>query len=227
MTAGSGSDRPHSLPQTVRQGPDEVRQEQSVPDVECTVGFEGALELRHRMYSAALRVTRNPVDAEDLVQETYARAYAHFDQFQQGTNLKAWLNRILTNTFINNSRKARREPPRSRTDEIEDWQQAHTDAPMPPGLRSAEAEVLDRLIDPNIQAALHVLPTEQRVTIYLCDVEGFTYQETADITGVTTGTVGSRIYRARHHLRRLLQDYAGEQGLVPKRTTRSHGRAAA
>ncbi|MGW0629162.1 sigma-70 family RNA polymerase sigma factor [Streptomyces sp. NPDC002758] len=178
------------------------------------------------MYSAALRMTRNPADAEDLVQETYAKAYAHFDQFQQGTNVRAWLDRILINAFLNNNRKARSEPARSRIDEIEDWQQARAESHMPRGLRSAEAEVLDRLGDPHVRAALRALPTEQRVTIYLCDVEGFTYQETADFMGVTKNTVGSRVYRARHHLRQLLQDYAGEHGLVQKHTTRGHGQAA-
>ncbi|MET7353846.1 sigma-70 family RNA polymerase sigma factor [Streptomyces mirabilis] len=195
-------------------------------DAGCMAGFACALEFRPRMYSAALRMTRNPDDAEDLVQEAYAKAYAHFDQFQQGTNLRAWLDRILTNAFLNNNRKARREPARSRTDEIEDWQQVHAESHLPPGLRSAEAEVLDRLGDPNVRAALRALSPEQRVTIYLCAVEGFTYQETADFTGVTTNTVGSRIYRARHHLRQLLQDYAGEHGLVQKHTTRRHGQPA-
>ncbi|MGI5142230.1 MULTISPECIES: sigma-70 family RNA polymerase sigma factor [unclassified Streptomyces] len=196
----------------------EIRREQSRPVAEGKPGFASALELRSRMYAAALRMTRNRVDAEDLVQDTYAKAYAHFDQFQQGTNVRAWLDRILTNTFLNNNRKARREPARSRTGEIEDWEQAQADFPLLPGLRSAEAEVLDRLGDPNVRAALHALPTEQQVTIYLCDVEGFTYREIADITGVTTNTVGSRIHRARHHMRELLQDYAGEHGLLPKHT---------
>jgi RNA polymerase sigma-70 factor, ECF subfamily len=223
--AGTPSSRPTADDSTGRHRGQGTDEDQS-SDVECKAGFECALELRHRMYSAALRMTRNPADAEDLVQETYAKAYAHFDQFQPGTNLRAWLDRILTNTFLNNNRKARREPPRSRTDEIEDWQQAHAESHTPPGLRSAEAEVLDRLGDPNIRAALRALPPEQRVSIYLCAVEGFTYQETADITGVTTNTVGSRIHRARHHLRQLLQDYAGEHGLVPKHTTRRHGRVA-
>lgn len=205
----------------------EQRTDEDQPShAECKAGFECALELRHRMYSAALRMTRNPADAEDLVQETYAKAYAHFDQFQQGTNVRAWLDRILINAFLNNNRKARSEPARSRIDEIEDWQQARAESHMPRGLRSAEAEVLDRLGDPHVRAALRALPTEQRVTIYLCDVEGFTYQETADFMGVTKNTVGSRVYRARHHLRQLLQDYAGEHGLVQKHTTRGHGQAA-
>ncbi|MER5530887.1 sigma-70 family RNA polymerase sigma factor [Streptomyces sp. NPDC002677] len=197
-----------------------------LPGAECVAGFECALEFRRRMYLAALRMTRNPEDAEDLVQETYAKAYAHFDQFQQGTNLRAWLDRILINTFLNNNRKARTEPARSRIDEIEDWQQAHAESHMPRGLLSAEAEVLDRLGDPHVRAALRALPTDQRVTIYLCDVEGFTYQETADFTGVSKNTVGSRVYRARHHLRQLLQDYAGEHGHVQKHTTHRHGQAA-
>ncbi|MFD3589360.1 sigma-70 family RNA polymerase sigma factor [Streptomyces sp. NPDC058683] len=205
---------------------DQRTDEDQLPDAECVTGFACALEFRRRMYLAALRMTRNPDDAEDLVQETYIKAYAHFDQFQQGTNLRAWLDRILINTFLNNNRKARSEPPRSRIDEIEDWQQAHAESHMPRGLLSAEAEVLDRLGDPHVRAALRALPTDQRVTIYLCDVEGFTYQETADFTGVPKNTVGSRIHRARHHLRQLLQDYAGEHGLDENCTTPRHGRAA-
>ncbi|MED7828974.1 sigma factor, partial [Streptomyces chiangmaiensis] len=122
-------------------------------DTDPKAGFESALEHRHRMYAAALRLTRNPADAEDLVQETYVKAYAHFDQFQQGTSVRAWLDRILINTFLNSNRKIRREPARSRTEEIEDWQQAHAQYPVPPGLRSAEAEVLERLGDPDVRAA--------------------------------------------------------------------------
>ncbi|MFE4965656.1 sigma-70 family RNA polymerase sigma factor [Streptomyces sp. NPDC056660] len=200
--------------------------EDQLPDAACVAGFACALEFRRRMYAGALRMTRNPDDAEDLVQETYAKAYAHFDQFQQGTNLRAWLDRILINTFLNTKRKARSEPARSRIEEIDDWQQAHAESHTPRGLRSAEAEALDRLGDPHVRAALRALPTDRRVTIYLCDVEGLTYQETADFTGVNKNTVGSRVHRARHHLRRLLQDYAGEQGLVEKHTTRRHGQAA-
>jgi RNA polymerase sigma-70 factor (ECF subfamily) len=150
--------------------------------------------------------------------------YAHFDQFQRGTNLRAWLDRIQFNTFLNNNRKARRRPAGGHTDEVEDWQQAHAQSHMPQGLRSAEAEVLDRLGDPNVRAALHTLPAEQRVTIYLCDVEGFSYREIAGFAGVNTRTVGSRLHRARHHLRQLLQDYAGEHGLVQKHTRRRQGR---
>ncbi|MGW5253536.1 sigma-70 family RNA polymerase sigma factor [Streptomyces sp. NPDC004012] len=220
-SAAGGSAGRHGQPRTART--EDVHQEQSGAD--AGAGFERALEHRPRMYSAALRMTRNPADAEDLVQETYVKAYAHFGQFRERTNLRAWLDRILINTFLNNNRKARREPARSRTDGIEDWQQAHADSPVSQGLRSAEAEVLDRLGDPDVRAALCALPAMQRMTIYLSDVEGFTYREIADITGVTTNTVGTRLYRARHHMRQLLQEYAGEHGLVPEYTAHRHGQA--
>ncbi len=172
-----------------------------------------ALPFIDQLYSAAMRMTRNPADAEDLVQETFAKAYSSFHQFKEGTNLKAWLYRILTNTFINNYRKKQREPQPSMTEDVEDWQLARAESHTSTGLKSAEMEALERLADSDVKDALSKLPDDFRLAVYLADVEGFPYKEIAEIMDTPIGTVMSRLHRGRRQLRGMLADYARDRGM--------------
>jgi RNA polymerase sigma-70 factor (ECF subfamily) len=168
-----------------------------------------------QLRAAATAMTRNPHDAEDLVQETYTKAYASFHQFREGTNARAWLLRILTNTFINSYRRRQREPVRVSTAGVEEWQLTQSGPEGEAAPRSAEDVALDRLPDGTVIRALKELPRDFRTTVYLADVEGFTYREVAEIMHCPVGTVMSRLHRARAQLRDMLWDKAAERGIVP------------
>ncbi|WP_062078118.1 sigma-70 family RNA polymerase sigma factor [Demequina globuliformis] len=183
-----------------------------------------ALSYMDQLYAAALRMTRNGADAEDLVQETYAKAFAAQDKFKPGTNLKAWLYRIQTNAFINTYRKKQREPKRSDAEQVEDWQLAAAAEHTSSGLASAEQQALDGLGDEEVREALADLPEDFRMAVYLSDVEGFAYKEIAQIMDTPVGTVMSRLHRGRKLLREKLASYGAERGFRDKRAASTTGK---
>lgn len=170
-----------------------------------------AMQYTNQMYAAALRYTKDPHDAQDLVQDTYAKAFVAFHQFEPGTNLKAWMYRILTTTFINTYRKDQRRPQIS-DGELEDWQIFSASSHTSDQGRSAEDVALDGIVDLDVRAALAAMPEDFRMAVYLADVEGFSYKEIAEIVGVPAGTVMSRLHRGRKLLRTSLAGYAKERG---------------
>ncbi|PFG20316.1 RNA polymerase ECF family sigma subunit [Serinibacter salmoneus] len=208
----SATSEPDAVPPSEQAGEIDVRESET--DAQRDARFEAeALPLLDQLYSAAMRMTRNPSDAEDLVQETYAKAYGSFHQYRPGTNLKAWLYRILTNTYINSYRKKQREPLQSDADGVEDWEIARAASHTSTGLRSAEVEALDRLGDSVVRDAMAELSDDFRLVVFLADVEGFAYKEIAEIMGTPIGTVMSRLHRGRAQLRSLLADHARSLGM--------------
>ena len=185
----------------------------SSPSAKSALFEEQAMEHIDKLYAHAMRKTGNSADANDLVQETYLKAFAAFEQFEQGTNIKAWLHRILENTYINQYRKKQNQPFYAPLEELEDWQLGEAESRTATSSRSAEAEAIDHLPASAVKDALQAIPEDFRAAVYLVDVEGYSYQEVAEIMDTPTGTVMSRLHRGRKLLREQLVDYASEQGI--------------
>ena len=171
-----------------------------------------ALPLMPQLYGAALRWTRNPSDAEDLVQEAFAKAFVAWGQFQQGTNLKAWLYRIMTNTHINMYNKRAKDQAKGGLDDLEDWQIGSAESVTSLASRSAELEAIDNLPSDTIRKALHDIPEEFRMVVYYAVVDGLPYADIAEIMATPIGTVMSRLHRGKKMLRKMLAEYAAEEG---------------
>ncbi len=209
-------------PETVVGPSDAARPQSRTPSAELTARFErDAIPLRAPLYRRAMRMTHNRTDAEDLLQDTMMSAYAGFGSFRRGTNLNAWLHRILTNTYINSCRKRQRQPVVYPAEEITDQQLAANAAHSSRGLRSAEDVALETLPDAKIKAAMQAVPEPFRMVVYYADVEDLKYAQIAEIMDIPTGTVMSRLHRGRRQLRRLLADAADETGTPTMQRTRS------
>ncbi|GAC1411144.1 MAG: RNA polymerase sigma factor SigR [Actinomycetota bacterium] len=179
---------------------------------------ETVMPLIAQMYGAALRLTKNPSDAQDVLQDTALKAYQAFGQFEPGTNLRAWLYKILINTFISSYRKAKRGPQTvSDTVEVDGEDFSLFDRLADTTTGTPEAILLDQIPDEEVKHALEELPDQFRVAVLLADVEGFSYKEIADITDVSIGTVMSRLHRGRKQLQRSLWEFAGTHGLVTQK----------
>src|SRR5258708_6351422 len=177
---------------------------------------EQAMPFMDALYTAALRLARNSADAEDLVQETYLKAYRAYDGFEEGTNLRAWLYRILTNTFINSYRSKKRRPDETDIDEVEDLYLYRRLGGLEAAAagRSAEDELLDWFSDSEVKEAVESLPEQFRIAVLLSDVEGFSYKEIAEILDIPIGTVMSRLHRGRKALQRQLYEFAKSRHLT-------------
>ncbi|HUF14734.1 MAG TPA: sigma-70 family RNA polymerase sigma factor [Acidimicrobiia bacterium] len=177
-----------------------------------------ALQYSRQLYSAAMRMARNPADAEDLVQETYLKAYRAYHTFQEGTNLKAWLYRILTNTYINKYRKESRRPNEVDLGDVEDlylYRRLGSEDTAEVS-RTTEDRVLDGLVESDIKAAVEELPENFRLPVLLADLEGFSYKEIAEILDIPIGTVMSRLHRGRKAMQKRLWEFASKRGLLPE-----------
>ncbi|QPK94396.1 sigma-70 family RNA polymerase sigma factor [Actinomyces sp. zg-332] len=184
-------------------------------ETEKVVEFEElAIPYIDQLYSVALKMTMNSQDAQDLVQETYMKAYRSFHQFRKDTNMKAWLYTILTNTFINMYRKKQKAPQIIDSEDINDWQLNSSHSANTIGLRSAETEVLESLSDEKIKEAMAGLSKDYQLVVYFADIEGYSYKEISDLLDIPVGTVMSRLHRARLKLRKTLSEYAHEMGII-------------
>jgi len=213
QTHGMTANLPATRPARPRRGPDPATE---TPAQRAARFERDVLPYRAQLYPTALRLTRNRADADDLVQETFTRAYASFSRFTPGSNARAWLYRILTNTFLTNCRKRQRELRPLSAGDLPDWQLTRAAAHPTAGLKAAETEALEHLPDPRIQRALRRLSSDFRTAVYLADIEGYACKEIAGLMGTPLGTVVSRIHRARRQLRWLLRDHpAARKGRGP------------